>query len=253
MTHAKNAARFVAAIALVVGFAFAVPPASATEDDGEVTPDASTTQTIPPCANTPEASAGPATAGLNDFCRPWVEVDTDEVDCDVKEDRPSYDVSCEPAADGASAADPGPQVCIPYYHEGETGPVSYTFTGCDVEVSVQTDLRPGEDPTERCEVTATEDPAPVLVECQLSTTATEPACYHIYWKTEVGPVTWEQRSSCDGDISVDEDWRPDATLDTTNCLQIYWKVELGPVVWERSGCSSQIYLNEDWSPQDELP
>lgn len=181
MSHAKNITRLVAAIALVVGFAFAVPPATAAEDE------------------------------------------------------------TEPGAEESSA--PGPGVCIPFSHPD--APV--LSDGC-----IQLDLNPGEDPTERCEVTATEDPAPVLVECQLSTSEDDQECIQIYWKYEVGPVTWENRG-CDGDISVDEDWRPDGSFETTNCLQIYWKVEIGPVVWERSGCSSDVYFNEDWSPEDESP
>jgi hypothetical protein len=146
MSQVKDVTRFVAAIALVVGFAFAVPPASAAEDTDAEEPNVETANTIPPCAAFhPEVSAGPATAGIDEFCSPYASVDLD--------------------------------------------------------------FDPDEDPTEKCSVATSEDKPFVLVRCQLSTPA-EQRCYQIYWKTEVGPVVWEQRSSCDGDIYVNEDWEP---------------------------------------------
>jgi hypothetical protein len=144
--------------------------------------------------------------------------------------------------------------CATFNPEYNVGPATAGIDDtCSPYASVDLDLDPDEDPTEKCSVTTSEDKPFVLVRCQLSTTS-EPHCYHIYWKKEVGPVTWEQRSSCDGDITVDKDWRPDTDPSTTStCLQIYYKIEIGPVVYERSGCDSQLYVDENWQPSDEIP
>lgn len=134
MIRTMKTAQITVALALLAGFAFVVPPASAVEDETD-TPTVTTTATIPPCAATPEPSAGPATVGLDDFCNPWAEIETDAADCRAETDRPDAHVDCD---------------------------------------------------------------TPV---------ATTTNCFYIYWKKEVGPIVWEQRSSCDGEIYVNDDWQ----------------------------------------------
>ncbi len=107
--------------------------------------------------------------------------------------------------------------CATTHPEATVGPVTVGVDYfCSPYVEVDDDW-PQEDPTERCEVNLDpDDDRPPYVACQL-TASDNQQCFYIYWYYQVGPVYWEQTSSCEGEIGVDDEWEPptpDCDIDT---------------------------------------
>lgn len=55
---------------------------------------------------------------------------------------------------------------------------------------------------------AAETEAPDELENPVKDFQTEPTCYELYRQIQAGPVTFTMYSSCEGDVEIDEDWRP---------------------------------------------
>lgn len=171
----------------------------------------------------------------------------------------------------ASVADeedaPKTTLCLQVHWEQSVGPATVAYD-CGLEAEIDEDWEPGDElPT-------------------AGTSGGEPACFEIYYEQEVGPVTYRATSSCDHQVTVeedssastippcgsgsettvgpatagydpycqvyvdvDEDWRPSDETSEPNCYDVYYEQQAGPVtVTLTSTCSGSVDVDEDWGP-----
>lgn len=179
----------------------------------------------------------------------------------------------EGTADASVADDgdaPKTTACLQFYWEQSVGPVTVVYH-CGLQAEIDEDWEPS-------------DELPIA-----ATSGGEPACFDIYDEQSVGPVTHEATSSCDHQVTVDEDssastippcgsgsettvgpvtagydpycqiyvdvdedWRPSDETSKPDCYYVYIGVEAGPVtVSLPSTCSATVDVDEDWEPSDE--